>query len=482
MSLFNKPKGQSFFSGAALVARKELLEAARDKQTVLYTIVLPICMYPVMFWIMIQGFMVVQGLREQTEVRVGVLGDERQIDGELRNSLDPRLEASDEEIDGPAINAIAVIDANATSPTGNPTDDPEAARAWALAQDELSDDERLDVVLYVPSAEAVLAAAELEPSNNEQAPTDGSAADLTRELPQGQTQIFYDGARSRSNLAQSRLEDRLMSRAQLLRRLAAEERDVDPRLLKPLSVSSHDTAPGPGKGALVLSMILPLLLVTMAVMGAFFPAVDLTAGEKERGTAETTLLVPMPRTGVLVGKVLATCTLAVIATFLNLGAIAFSAEHLLSTLARGTALEIPLPLGAMLSVLPLALLFAFFVAAILTAIAGLARSFKEGQALLGPAQMLFIMPAMIGMVPGIELDLAWALVPVVNVVLAFKALLLGKSLPLEYIVCGLSQLVYAGLAMTFAVRLLSREAVALSGETLPLKRLFALLRSDGSSS
>lgn len=273
-----------------------------------------------------------------------------------------------------------------------------------------------------------------------------------------------------------------MSRARLLRRLAAEERDVDPKLLKPLSVSSHDTAPGPGKGALVLSMILPLLLVTMAVMGAFFPAVDLTAGEKERGTAETTLLLPMPRTGVLVGKVLATCTLAVIATFLNLGAIAFSAEHLLSTLARGTALEIPLPLGAMLSVLPLALLFAFFVAAILTAIAGLARSFKEGQALLGPAQMLFIMPAMIGMVPGIELDVKWALVPVVNVVLAFKALLLGKSLPLEYILCGLSQLVYAGLAMTFAVRLLSREAVALAGETLPLKRLFALLRSAGSSS
>lgn len=454
-------------SGALGVARKELLEALRDKQTVLYTVVLPICMYPIMFWAMIQAFLVVQGLEERTEVRVGLAaavapaqseaGTLPELDRlfDLRQAIDPRevpreVGATEE----PPVNPVRLV--SAPDPGAL---DPEGAKAWALDQDGAPDGERLDAVLYLP----------------ETAKPTGS------EIEQATAQVFYDGARSRSKLARKRIEQRLESKASDLRREAARDRDLSPGLLRPVTVTAHDTAPGPGKGALLLSTILPLLLVTMAVMGAFFPAVDLTAGEKERGTAETTMLLPLPRTAVLLGKVLATCLLAVIATTLNLFAIALSAEHLLSTLAQGTSLEIPLPLGALATILPLALLFAFFTAAILTAIAGLARSFKEGQALLGPAQMLFIVPAMIGIVPGIELNLGWALVPVVNVVLACKALLVDKHLPLEYLTVAAAQLAYAGLAVVFAVRLLSREAVALSGETLSLRRLFSLLRSRGSS-
>ncbi len=452
--------------GALGVARKELLEALRDKQTVLYTVVLPICMYPVMFWAMIQAFLVVQGLEERTEVRVGLAavtapaqpaagtlpGLARTLD--LRQALDPREAPGQSEDDQPPVNPVKLVPAQQKGAL-----DAEGARTWALDQGEVPGGERLDAVLFLPST------AEREGAENEQ---------MT-------AQVFYDGARSRSKLARKRIEQRLEAEASDMRREAARDRDLSPGLLRPVTVTAHDTAPGPGKGALLLSTILPLLLVTMAVMGAFFPAVDLTAGEKERGTAETTMLLPLPRTAVLLGKVLATCLLAVIATTLNLFAIALSAEHLLSTLAQGTSLEIPLPLGALATILPLALLFAFFTAAILTAIAGLARSFKEGQALLGPAQMLFIVPAMIGIVPGIELNLGWALVPIVNVVLACKALLVDKQLPLEYLTVAAAQLVYAGLAVVFAVRLLSREAVALAGETLSLRRLFSLLRSRGSS-
>lgn len=434
-------------AGALGVARKELLEALRDRQTVLYTVVLPICMYPVMFWAMIQAFLVVQGLEEQTEVRVGLAADVRPVNPGLRQALDPREEAEANAEDLAPANPVALL-----APAASAGMDAEAARSWALDQGDAPDAERLDAVLYLP------------PGGSE-----------------GSAQVFYDGARSRSKLARKRIEQRLQAKAGALRRDAARDAGISPDLLRPVTVTSHDTAPGPAKGALILSTILPLLLVTMAVMGAFFPAVDLTAGEKERGTAETTMLLPLPRTGVLLGKVIATCLLAVVATVLNVVAIAASAEHLLSTLAQGTSLEIPVPFGALLSILPFALLFAFFTAAILTAIAGLARSFKEGQALLGPAQMLFIVPAMVGIVPGIELNLAWALVPVVNVVLAFKALLVDKHLPLEYLTVAAAQLAYAGLAVAFAVRLLSRESVALSGETLSPRRLLSLLRSRGSS-
>jgi sodium transport system permease protein len=229
--------------------------------------------------------------------------------------------------------------------------------------------------------------------------------------------------------------------------------------------------------AFMLSFVLPMLLVVMCVMGAFFPAVDLTAGEKERSTVETTLVLPVRRLAVQQGKILAVCASSVLATVLNLLALGLSAGHLLSTFTGRLDVGVAeLPVMALVAILPLALLFAFFVSSVMVAAASLAASFKEGQALLGPVQILFLLPAMAGILPGLELDLRTALIPVVNVVLAFRAMLLHRALPLEYLVTALTLLVYALISIRLAVRVLGRENVALADETVPLWRMLALLR------
>ena len=140
-----------------------------------------------------------------------------------------------------------------------------------------------------------------------------------------------------------------------------------------------------------------------------------------------------------------------------------------------------MPFVAFASIAPLALLFTFFVSAILTGVAALAKSFKEGQALLGPVQMIFILPAMTSILPGLELTTKIAFVPVVNVVMAFRSMLRGEALPLEYTLTAVSLLLYAGLAILFAVRVLSRESLGVSNKTIPLTRLFSFLRSDNLS-
>jgi ABC-type Na+ efflux pump permease subunit len=234
-------------------------------------------------------------------------------------------------------------------------------------------------------------------------------------------------------------------------------------------------------GAYVLSMLLPLLLVVMTSMGAFYPAVDLTAGERERGTSETTMILPVPRLAVHQGKILAVCCTALLATALNLVALGLSAGHLLKMIAVGAAVEIELPLTAFVAVTPLAMLFAFSVSALLTGVAALAKSFKEGQALLGPVQMIFILPAMAGVIPGLELTTKTALIPVVNVVLAFRSMLRGEALPQEYTVTALSLALYAILAIYFAVRVLSRESLQISSESISIRQLFRFLRSGGST-
>jgi len=415
----------------ALVARTELTASLRDRQTALYTLVLPICLYPVLFWIMVQGFLVVQGQKERTEVEISVAG--------AKDALWPELEG--------AFGA------------GAPAVEPTALERW----DGPAGEDRARAALDGAGA------------------PDGGPDALLALQEDGPARLYYDSTQSRSALARERVARELPALAARLRAQAARAAGVEPEALEPLVLREDNVAPPEDEGALLLSSVLPLLLVVMAFLGAFFPAVDLTAGEKERRTAETTWILPVPRIAVHQAKILAVATTTVVATFLNLVALGLAANHLLASLTSVADVRVELPLGALVAVAPLALLFAFFTSAVLTGVAGLAATFKEGQALLGPVQMLFVLPALVGIMPGIELDLGWAWVPVVNVVLAFRALLLGKELFLEYLATAAALALYAWIAVRVAVRLLSREDVALAGGTLALRRVLALLRGPGAA-
>jgi sodium transport system permease protein len=219
----------------------------------------------------------------------------------------------------------------------------------------------------------------------------------------------------------------------------------------------------------------------MSVMGAFFPAVDMTCGERERKTAETTLLLPVPRDAVHLGKILAVCVAAVLATVLNLTALALSAQHLLRMLPSNTGVQVDVPVRALLQVAPLLLLFAFFVSSVLTGTAALARTFKEGQALLGPVQILFVVPAMAGVLPGLELTPALAGIPVINVVLCFRGLLRGDDVALPYAITVLSLAVLTVAAIWTSLWMLSRESMLVSEQGTAWSNFLGLFRSPRGS-
>lgn len=421
---------------ALRVARKELVEGFRDRQTLIYTFVLPVCMYPAMFWVMVQGALIVQGQQGARDVVVGV--------------------AAPAAVGDDAREAIAF-------------EPPEVTMGSRSGRVEVRE-------LEVPPEASSEDLRELLEGDD---PVDAIVA-----LPGGlagedEVRVLFDSTRSKSNTAKDRVERSLANWADELRAQAAEERALDPEVLDPFTFDSESVAEESDKSAVAMSLILPLLLVVMSVLGAFFPAVDLTAGEKERGSAETTMLLPVPPTAVHLGKIFAVCASAMIATTLNLLALALSAGHLLGQLAAVSNESLPfeIPFGALMKILPLAVLFAFFVSAALTGFASLAASFKEGQALLGPVQMLFIFPAMAAQLPGLSLDPVTAWIPMVNVALAFRGLLVGEVAALPLVLCAVALVLFALLAIWFSVRLRSNEKVALAGETLSLGSLFSLLRS-----
>lgn len=428
-----------------IVAWKELVAAFRDRQTTLYTILVPIALYPFLFWALIQGALFVQGREERTEVRLGVSASEdARIPPGLTRALQSKPTPSDDDAQDPAAQAV---DERPRAPMRieireEPLAEPEA-RGWVAAKEPdkpsgaaREPDTRPDAVLWLHGP--------------------GHATDA----PQSGANVYFDSSESHSQIARKRTLSRLPRFAESLRESRARDLGHEIDELEPFRVEEpKDVSAEEHGGAFLLSLILPMLLVVMTVIGAFYPAVDFTAGERERNTAETTLLLPIPRLAIHQGKILAVCACALLATALNLTALALSAGHLVNMLGEGAQIDFALPLGALLAVTPLALLFAVFVSAVLTSVAATARTFKEGQALLGPVQMLFLFPAMAGAIPGLELTPALCFVPVVNVVLAFRALLKGQWLPLEYGLTAFTLLALAVLSMWIALRVLSRETL-----------------------
>ncbi len=191
----------------------------------------------------------------------------------------------------------------------------------------------------------------------------------------------------------------------------------------------------------VWSKMFPALLVIMAVTGAFYPAVDVAAGEKERGTMETLLICPATRTEIVLGKFFTVMCFSMSTALLNLLSIGTTGHYMLS--ARGGSVvsgtmakmgEITLPSAPALAwllvlLIPLSALFS----ALCLALATFARSSKEGQYYLTPLLMVSIGLTVFCLSPAVEIypvhQASWfySVMPVVNIALLLKALLLNPG-------------------------------------------------------
>ena len=205
-----------------------------------------------------------------------------------------------------------------------------------------------------------------------------------------------------------------------------------------------------------LGAFLPLMLVLMTMTGAVYPAIDLTAGERERGTLEILMAAPVSRAHLLTGKFIAVLTVAVLTAVINLIAM------LLTLYATGFD-RVILAEGATLrmffQILALLVVFASFFSAVLLSITSFARSFREAQAWLIPLMLVSLAPGILSLMPGVHLTVGLALVPLVNIVLLGRELFQGTAATHLYAVTLLSTLVYTILALRVAASVFGSDTV-----------------------
>ncbi len=239
-------------------------------------------------------------------------------------------------------------------------------------------------------------------------------------------------------------------------------RDVPKKVLTPFEIRQANVASEKKVSGNVVGMVIPYLVILMCLTGAIYPAVDLTAGEKERGTLETLLTSPTPRTHLVVGKALVVLTVSLSTAFL---ALASNAEALIvlkgltAKAPKGGALALAVDPASLAAVLVLMVPLAVFFSAMMVAVGLFSRSAKEANSYLQPMVIVTIIPALAAAAPGVELNYGLALIPVVNVSLATKDIMSGGGHWNYVAVVFLAMSLYGALALAAAVALFEREEV-----------------------
>ncbi len=241
-------------------------------------------------------------------------------------------------------------------------------------------------------------------------------------------------------------------------------RNIPDSALKPFEIKENNVAPPEKVGGAAFGGVIGYMVILLCLIGSMYPAMDLTAGEKERGTMETILSSPIARVDLVFGKFFLVLTAALVTAALSvtsMGASFTILEHVHAFDQAGadsTQLQIHIGIVTILSIFIMVLPVAVLFAAGLMTIALFAKSYKEAQSYISPVMFIVIIPAVAAMLP-IDLTAKLSLVPILNASLLCKELVTGTYHWTFIAIIFCSTCVYAGVALFLAVKMFQREDV-----------------------
>ncbi len=402
-----------------LLYLSELRSALRERSVLINGILIPLLMYPLMMWVMFSGILFVTARFESFASRVEIAGLPAEHQGLL------------ERLEDDGRTEITEVDA---APAG-------AAAAYREeVEDRLLAGELDAALIFEATADAL----------------PGNAA----------VSLLSNGSSDQSQTARGRLERALSAERSAWLDRIAEQHDLDGAEWQVFDVESNNLATGRQMGQFVMGMMIPLFFVIMIANGCLYPAIDSTAGERERNTWETTSTLATRRINIVTAKYLYVATMGTVAGALNAAAMVVSFRSFLGPLlARigggdGSGFAFELPLGSLPVLLLTAVLLGALIGAGMMILAAFARTFKEGQSMVTPLYLLVIFPVVVLNDPSMVFTPALASIPVVNVVLLLRQAIAGNLLWLQLGITVVSNAAAIVACLWLASRVLRVEEIA----------------------
>ncbi len=354
------------------IFKKEMIDILRDKKTIFMMIILPLLLYPILMVGASSIMSMSINKMEQTTVNIA-----------FNNN--------------PSDNLINIL---------NKTNEYDEAKVNIIKVDdykEALDNETLDA--YV----------EINENNDIQS-----------------YKIYTNSSKNNSYTAEKRIKEALDKYKEEIVEMNLAQEGLDAqKTLEPITCETLDIAKNEEIAGNILGQILPFILIIGVLLGSIYPAIDVMAGEKERGTLETLFTLPISNLELVMGKYMAVSFCAVVTAFLNIISILISIGFM--TLTAGIANEMGIPkfdftqmiFPGIITMICIGL-FAMVVSAISMCVCSLAKSFKDAQNYITPVMLIIMIPSYVSMIPNIELDGFTSTIPVVNISLLIKSVLSFK--------------------------------------------------------
>ena len=389
-----------------IVYRKEFTEWTRDRRTLISTVLVPLLIFPIMI--------------------VGIIGVSSALVGQAKKEV-PK---------------VMVLGGD---------DSPQLLASLRKLN-------TLDVVPYAPnwkeqiSNKEIRAAVDIPPRF--QASLESGGAETVKIY-------FYEGE-LKSSFGADRLEKFLEDYRDSVVKERLAAKNLSASLLTPFEVKQENVAPPEKVSGATIGTFVGYMVIILSMTGAIYPAIDLTAGEKERGTMETILSSPISRLDLVLGKFLLVFSASLAAAILSVTSMTTSfavLNHARLTDSNGQLLQLNLGALSVVFVFVMALPLSVLFSAALMTIALFAKSYKEAQSYVTPLTFVAVIPAIASVLPGVELTPKLALIPVLNTALCCKEIITGTYHWNSIAVIFASTCVYAAVALFLAFKTFQRESV-----------------------
>lgn len=251
------------------------------------------------------------------------------------------------------------------------------------------------------------------------------------------------------------------------------------QILEPIKYEKVDITNSAKKAGMLLGQVIPFILIIGVLFGSIYPAIDVMAGEKERGTLETLFSLPISNMELVIGKYMAVSASAILTSLLNIISMSCTLGYFMKaeSIYNPSMMHINYSVlgGAVLITVVSVILFAQVVSALAMCVCSFAKTFKEAQNYITPLMLIIMVPAYISMIPNISLSRITATIPVVNISLLIKSVIsLRANIKMVSLVL-IVNLIFVLISLVLLSKIFNSEDI-LFGE----KRNFKLIQSRSS--
>ncbi|MCH5256038.1 MAG: CPBP family intramembrane metalloprotease [Lachnospiraceae bacterium] len=410
------------------LVKKEMLDVLRDKKTVVMMLVVPVILYPLIFIGAMQVMAMVSSGMATQNYRIAI---EAEDNGAFLHKLTEnddkwRDKGSRTEVD-----------------TEDKSDDNDNGNAYTIT---IVDAASID------DYEAALEAEELD-------------VYIRGTMQDGKPNydVYYISSVTNSAYAMNIVMDVFDEYLEELTQAKIKDAGLDiHEILEPVLYKNKDTASSEQSLGSIMGSVLPFMLIISLLMGTMYPAIDTTAGERERGTLETILTLPVTNRQLIVSKFITVAVIGMISALLNIismGGIAFYMYKIMDMQTDTAGFDMAKFYPAILVGILAIFAFSLFISAVTMCVTSFAKSYKEANNYITPLTLVVMFTGYIGFIPNIELTQTMAMIPVANICLLIKNILIFK---IDYAIIAvvlISNIAYAVFAILFLSKIYDSESI-----------------------